>query len=928
MSRILRCLAALVIVHCLVALGGCDWLVSADKRIASAERRIASGDDRGAAIDLQNALKSEPENVPAHLLMAQISLRMGEPKSAEKDLQLATQHGATPEQTHALVAQTRIALREFNQLLSLIDSGELKLSEADLATYRGLALLGMNDADKAGESFNKAIALDANASRARIGLAEVLSVQGKSAESLQQLQAALATNPNDATAALLQGRVLARRGDYRPAIQSLKSAREHAASQLSVGQYAMMLATLTEAQLAVGDLTGAQETHKELAARAPSSPLTGLLAARLAMVKQDYTNAVAEAQKVVTRVPDMVGAKMLLGAALLAQGNLNQAATVLEDVVRLSPENLEARKLLARAHLQLQRPDIAMQVLSQVQQGETADPQLDALLGWANLQRGDDAAAIALLERSVAAQPNNANLKLDLAMAYVSGGQHDKAAGILRAVPATPGQTRRESLLLTAIAASKGMDAAQAEIDRMIATSPSDAALLKLAGAFYARQGDVARARSLLARAVAEQPKDVATLLSQARLEIAAGDAKASTDAVAKALAIEPANMTARMMQVEISARSGDLAAAGKQLEEIRASDATAIGPRLVLARLYMQQKKTREAEDLIRELRVRAENDATTANELGRFYLDAGRFEEALTWFRVASRKDPANSSYGLSVARAQIALGDNGAARESLSALLAAHPGSVEANTALVMLDLREGRREVAASRAAELKKAHPENASVAMLEGDVAMNAKSYKDAAQAYATASKLAPSGALAVRAYRANQLGGLPDATAPLESWLKRQPKDMATRMVLAEAYASDGRLDRAIEQYEQTIAANRPNAMALNNLAWLYHQTGDDRAAATARRAYELSPQTPAISDTYGWILVKAGDVAKGLPILRKAATVANAHPDIRYHYAVALAQAGQRDAARRELIEITSDKPDFASIAEAQKLLAELGG
>jgi len=928
MSTSLRCFAAIVAVCGLVAVGGCNWLVSVDKRIASAEQRIESGDDRGAAIDLQNALKSEPGNVRAHLLMAQISLRMGEPKSAEKDLQLATQHGATPEQTHPLIAQTRIALREFNQLLSLIDSGELKLPEADLATYRGLAHLGMNEADKAAESFNKAISLDAKASRAHIGLAEALSAQGKSDESLQQLQAALAVNPNDAAAALLQGSILARRGDYRSAIQSLKSAREHAAGQLSAGQYAMTLAALTEAQLAVGDLTGAQGTHKELAERAPSSPLTGLLAARLAMVRQDYAAAVAEAQKVVTGAPDLVGARMLLGAALLAQGNLNQAETQLADVVRLSPENLEARKLLARANLQLQRPDIAMQVLSPIQQGETADPQLDALLGWANLQRGDDAAAIALLERSVAAQPTNANLKLDLAMAYISGGQHDKAADMLRAVPTSRGQTRRESLLLTAIGASKGTDAASAEIERMVAASPKDAALLKLAGAFYARQGDFTRARSLLVRAVTEQPKDVATLLSQARVEIAGGNAKASADAVARALAVDPANMTARMMQVEIAARAGDLTTAGKRLEEIRASDATAVGPRLVLARLYMQQKKTREADDLIRELLVPAENDAATANELGRFYLDSGRFEESLGWFRVASRKDPANSAYGLSVARAQLALGNNGAARETLSALLVAHPESVQANTALVLLDLREGYRDAATTRVAELKKAHPDNASVAMLDGDVAMNAKSYKDAALAYATASKLAPSGAAAVRAYRANHLGGLPDATAPLESWLQRQPKDAATRMVLAEAYASAGQTDRAIAQYEQTIAADRPNAMALNNLAWLYHQKSDGRAAATAYRAYALAPETPAIGDTYGWILVKGGDVAQGLPILQKAAAGAKAHPDIRYHYAAALAQAGQREAARRELAEITRGTPDFASAAEALKLLAELGG
>jgi Flp pilus assembly protein TadD len=72
----------------------------------------------------------------------------------------------------------------------------------------------------------------------------------------------------------------------------------------------------------------------------------------------------------------------------------------------------------------------------------------------------------------------------------------------------------------------------------------------------------------------------------------------------------------------------------------------------------------------------------------------------------------------------------------------------------------------------------------------------------------------------------------------------------------------------------------------------------------------------------------VKGGDVQQGLSILQKAVADSKSHPDIRYHYAAALAQAGQRDAARRELIELTRGDAKFTSAADAQKLLAELGG
>lgn len=927
MRSVRRAFAAVVMGLCLSSIVGCDWLISADKRLASAERRIASGDDRGAAIDVQNALKSEPDNIRARLLLAELSLRLGDPESAEKELQQASRHGASAEQTRNLTAEVRLALREFAQLLSLIDSGELGLQEPARSTYRGLALLGLNDLEQAAAAFNAALSTDAKWLRARTGLAEALAGQGNSEEGLSQLQTVLDANPGDATAALLKGTLLARRGDYRAAIVSLMSAQAHAAGQLSASQQSLTFAMLTEAHMALGDLKAARAAHGELEKRVPNAQLTRFLAARLAMAQQDYTTAVAEAQRVVASAPDLTAAKMLLGAALLAQGNVNQAEAQLSEVLQRAPENMEARKLLARANLQMQRPDVAMQVLSAAQQTETADPQLDALLGWANLQRGDDAAAIALLERSVAAQPGNANLKLDLAMAYMSGGQHGKAVALLQSVPPSRGDTRRTSLLVTALEATKGIDAAREQIERAVAAAPEDTAVMKLASAFYARQGDFARAKALLARAAAQEPGNVTTLVSQARVEMLAGDRDAAAKMIDKVLAAEPSNMPARLIQVEIAARGGDLVTAGKQLEAIRAADSKAIEPRLLLAKLYLQQKKTREADEVISELRDRGEDEAPVADAIGGFYLDTGRFEESLRWFRIAAQKDPANSSYALRVSRAQLAMGNSAAAHETLTATLAAHPGSVAAATALATLDFREGRRDAALARIAELKKLHPGDPAAALLEGDIAMASKSYKEAADAYATAATLAPSGATAVRAYRARQMAGNADATAPLEAWLQRQPGDVAARMVLAEAYAASGKHVRAIEQYEKVTAGQRPNPMALNNLAWLYHEQGDMRATDIAKRAYTAAPQIAAIADTYGWILVQNGDVARGLPILRTAVQ-ASTSPDIRYHYAAALVRAGERDSARRELLEITRDEAKFASAAEARKLLAELGG
>jgi Tfp pilus assembly protein PilF len=181
-----------------------------------------------------------------------------------------------------------------------------------------------------------------------------------------------------------------------------------------------------------------------------------------------------------------------------------------------------------------------------------------------------------------------------------------------------------------------------------------------------------------------------------------------------------------------------------------------------------------------------------------------------------------------------------------------------------------------------------------------------------------------PSAGLSVRAYQVRRDGRLGDVTAPLESWVAKQPDDFSVQAVLAEAYARGGQLLRARDKYEFIVEHVSANAVILNNLAWLYHETRDDRALGTAERAYRLMPTNVAIADTYGWILVERGKVAEGLAILRSAE--ANGGAEVKYHYAAALARSGDRLAARQRLERLLAGNEEFDSQGDARRLLQEL--
>lgn len=920
-----RSLLATAVV-CLLLLAGCDWFTSVDDRLGRAAQLASTGDDRAAVIELKNALKSEPDNARARLMLAALTLHMGDAKLADQELKRAMAAGADGIQAAELAADIQLALGRFTQLSDELGSATAKLQEPQLSIYRGLAAYGQGQMEVAEACFRSALQIDSQADRARVGLAEVLLQQGRSEEASQEADRALQMNPAGVRAHLVKGNILARRGEYSAAAKELESARDGSAAELNVlEQYSLLLA-LAEAQLGAGDIAAARQTQKEVEARTGASPLSGLVAARIAMAEQNYPAAITESQKVLAAAPQLLKVKLVLGAALLANGNLNQAEIQLADLVRQAPENLEARKLLAQVNLRLQRPDVAMQVLSPVQ-ADAADPQVSALLGWASLQRGDQSAGEELLERSVAAQPQNDKLKLDLALAYLSGGQPQKAIDLLKTVPAGQGDARRESLMIAAVGASRGSQAAKDEVDRMVAEHPQDVSILNIAAAFCIQQHDYDRARQHLGAALRSDSRSTVTLLAQGRVELLTGNVAGAKKALNAVLEIDPKNSTAVLWLAQLAARDGDTETARVQLEGLRKADPGAVVPRLWLGALYLHEKKVREADEVLREARNVPDSGASVPASIGKLYLAAGRYDEALNHFREAAQKDKTNPAYLLNIARAQLALGNPNAARESARSAITLQPDSIEAGSILIGLAIKDGNRTAAVDQLASLKKAHPTDPAVALLEGDSMMQLREPEAAAHAYASAYRMKPSSLAAARSLSARQAAKLPTPEALVEEWLKREPADAAARMVLADFRMTTGDVKAAIAHYEKIVSDSRPNAMALNNLAWLYFEAGDVRAEATARRAYEQAPGIAAIADTYGWILVKSGKAAAVLPILREAAEAPDALPEIRYHYAAALA-GSDSEASRTILRALLASRQAFPGSEDAQKLLADLGG
>uniref|UniRef100_Q01YQ8 Tetratricopeptide TPR_2 repeat protein n=1 Tax=Solibacter usitatus (strain Ellin6076) TaxID=234267 RepID=Q01YQ8_SOLUE len=175
--------------------------------------------------------------------------------------------------------------------------------------------------------------------------------------------------------------------------------------------------------------------------------------------------------------------------------------------------------------------------------------------------------------------------------------------------------------------------------------------------------------------------------------------------------------------------------------------------------------------------------------------------------------------------------------------------------------------------------------------------------------------------------YRRN--GDLAHAVAALRQSAELRPGNERTVSTLALALDAMGRKADAAAAYREVLELNPINGIAVNNLAYILAENGGDLddALQLARRALELLPDLPEVSDTLGWIYLKKNQAARAAEIF---SGLVEKHPfDISYHYrlGMALTQLGDNFAASGELRAALKLNPPEDLAARILHLLMALG-
>lgn len=907
---------------------GCDLLLSNDAKVKRAEQEMSEGDYSRAMAYAKSVLQDAPDHADARLVLGEISVRVGDEETALKELDRALASGADAVQVRARRYEALVAAEKFDELLAAVEKDD-GLDPAERALFTAIAYAGLGRSEEAAAAFEKAHSLAPRNPEVIVAHARFLAGSQDWNAAAQAVAEALEIAPRSAEAWAVRGTIDFSRGRYEAARDALAKAVELGAGQLTWPEQMAVQARLTEANLSLHDLKAADESLKGLRARWPNHPQTRFLAARVAAERRDYDTATAELQRVLQQAPENPAARVLLGAVFLAAGKLGQAEATLSSLVSDQPDHLEARKLLAQVYLASNRPQEARTVLAEAESAAAgADSRLQWLLGAALIGTGNQRAGVESLERGVAADPDNHALRMDLAAVYLTAGRNEEARSLLEGMPSAAGGARLQSLRV--LAATRGVrpEQVRAEIERLVKETPDNAALLANAGiAMLVAASDPQRARELLGRSLSLDGSQASVRFALAALAMQEGRAEEADQQLRAILEADPKNERASLALAENAHTQGDAAQARKILEQAIGADPQVVESRLQLARLAYLSGNPADGRSLIEQAATAAPEKTPALAAAGKVLLNIGRYDEALSYLRKAM--DAGSVDARLDAARAHWALSQKDAARQVLLAGVASRPDWYSGLAMLAQLDAREGRIDAALSHVATArKKGRLAPAAIDIVEGDVRMIGGQPAEAAALYRRAASAGTTSLLTLKEYVARKAAGAAKPEALLVEWLRQHPGDAPVRRALASHYMTSGERSQAIREYE-TIAssiASATDAISWNNLAWLYHEVKDSRALQTAEKARELAPSSPAVLDTYGWILLQSGQADEARRVLEQAQQKAPGNAEIRYHLGAAYAKTGSRDQAITQLEGALTEKVGAPWRSDAEKLLSEL--
>ncbi len=332
-------------------------------------------------------------------------------------------------------------------------------------------------------------------------------------------------------------------------------------------------------------------------------------------------------------------------------------------------------------------------------------------------------------------------------------------------------------------------------------------------------------------------------------------------------------------------------------------------GPALARARLLAAQDKPDAATALLART-LSAHPKATVDVNLtqARIDLDRKYLRRAAEAFAKAAEAAPKDDRAPIlgEMARGFVTAGKAGEATPVLERFATA-----SGNTAITLLLaenlIQSNRKSDAISLLDRVIAATPDVAQAHLMRAIVLRGEKRVSEARLSMRKSVTIDPSnaGAWHMLADLTHDIEGDKAMLRVLREGLEHNPTDANLLLGVGSLSYSQGDVASASDIFRRMVARFPDNPLALSNSALADLDLGRDTAAAREKleKAVKLAPRTPAVVDTWGWMLHKTGQTAEAIGLLARVAQAAPDDGGVLYHLGIAYAADGQDGLARAAL-------------------------
>ena len=716
--------------------------------------------------------------------------------------------------------------------------------------------------------------------------------------------------------------------------------------------------------LAAGDARSAVIQYRNAVRAQPNSGEARAKLGEAYLENGDLRNAFRETQRAADLVPGDPGLQVKAGRMALLGGQFDDARSRAERALAADPKNVDAQVLRANALAELKDVDGAVR---DIEKAILLDPKRAGTyseLGAIETRRGNLDEAEAAFKRAVETDPRSVGARVALAQFYWSRARLAEAEAEFKQAIAIAPKDELANRALSSFYLATGRTAEAEPYFKTVVENTKEVAPRFALAEFYVQQGRMPEAVALLEPLVGDPQFGGAATARLALIEYAAGktgeahkrlDTVLARDArnphvnIAKGRFLLGENKVADALVRMKTAVETDpglveghfwlgtaLSANGQDVEALKAfNEALRINPRLApaqvqAARLELAAGNAAVAVGLADSAVLADPNSREARTILARALLVTRDYRRADEQVKVLL--EGATPSADLYTMQGMVlgGLGKRAEARAAFERAAALAPGSAEAISGLVALDLADKKPENARARVDRHLKATPDDPSLLMLGARLNIQLKDYAAAEPMLRKVLTLRPS---QLQAY--HLLGNLylaqerhEEALREFEALSQRQPDNIVGSTMAGIILEMMGKPAEARLRYEAVVQRNPRAAVASNNLAWMYAETGGnlDVALQLAQSAKREMPQAGEVNDTLGYIYLRKNLPGLAVPLLRDATDKLPALPLVRYHLGLALLATGDKPGARRELEQALKLDPKFPGADEARRALSTL--